>query len=533
MASSIKVSRRRRRVLRAASKCYPILSGLIWGGFWMPCILGLEDAGTDIALILAAFAFGTLFRKVPCSVITKFGAWACSCIVLVMNGALYPAAFFFGMMELPGRKGKYSGTFFTGLIVGALLGAVFDLSSLILRFAGALYLLFNHNRRLAVSRRQWIMAALGFLAVAAECWFFVYKTPDVQVRSGQGGNSGMAMVTRLSSFGLSELEKPKVLFISRNVSDPEFDFEYKLMADAFVASPGKIVREKYDVVIVEHLSSTMLSAPETLLEMLSDGGILVVPQRFCGKLPALQWRTLPADGADNRYAAAVIGSNTPLEITPESIDRNLCAKSVTDEDGTPAVLPGAVAGALTGFESKVVPLSELQTPRADLPRWMWCGVLLIIILEICLHNTKVADWFCTGVSALVFGALGNILSGVDYGFYGASWLIFLLIAGAFFIELPFKSVVLRCFSIMSIVLLLLWNHFDSWIFALAALLFSGLSFSGAKSRYREKIGRNVWFEFIYVLSFAAGFFVCGMVNEALAALLTALCTMKLWLQLWS
>ena len=499
----------------------------------MPSILGLEDAGTDIALILAAFAFGTLFRKVPCPVITKFGAWACSCIALILSGTLYPAAFFFGMMELPGKKGKYSGTFFTGFIVGALLGAVFDLSSLFLRLAGVLFLLFNHNRRLAVRRRQWIMAALGFLVVAAECWFFVYKTPETPVRSGQGGNSGMEMVTRLSSFGLSELEKPEVLFISRNVSDPEFDFEYKLMADAFVASPGKIVRGKYDVVIVEHLSSAMFASPETLLEMLSPGGILVVPQRFCYKLPALQWRTLPANDEDNRYAAAVTGSNTPLEITPDSIDRNLCRKAAADEEGTPAVLPGAVAGALTGFESRPVVLSGGQTPEANLPRWMWCGVLLIIILEICLHKTRVADWFCTGVCALVFGALSNILSVGDHSFYGASWLIFLLIAGAFFIELPFKSVVLRCFSIMSIVLLLLWEHFDSWIFALAALLFSGLSFSGAKSRYREKIGRNVWFEFIHVLSFAAGFFVCGMVNEALAALLIAICTIKLWLQIWS
>ena len=306
------------------------------------------------------------------------------------------------------------------------------------------------------------------------------------------------------------------------------------MSDSYVASPGKIVREKYDVVIVEHLSSAMFSTPETLTEMVSSGGILVVPRRFCHKLPSLYWRTLPGGGADNSYAAAVPGSDTPLEITPESIDRNLCTKIVTDDDEeTPAVLPGAVAGALTGFESTGVPVAELRTPEVSLTRWIWCGVLLIIVLEIFLHKTKVSDWFCTAISSFVFGALCNILSGADYNFYGARWLVFLLIAGAFFIELPFKSVVLRCFSIMSIILLLLWNHFAGWIPALAALLFAGLSFSGAKSRYREKIGRNAAFEFIYVLCFAAGFGVSGMLNDAVAALLIALCTIKLWLQLWS
>ena len=514
MASSTKISRLRRRILRAAAKCYPLLSGLIWGGFWMPSILGLEDAGIEIALVIAAFAFGTCFRKVPSSIVTKFGAWACSCIAFVMTGSLWPAAFFFGMLELPGKRGKYSGTFFTGFIVGALLGAVFDLSSLILRVSGLFYLFFNHNRRLAVFRRQWVMAALGFLLVATECWFFVYRTPDIPVRSRRGNNSGMAAVTRLSSFGLSEAVKPKVLFISRNVAAPEFDFEYKLMSDSYVASPGKIVRGKYDVVIVEHLSSAMYSAPEKLLETLTPGGILVVPQRFCQKLPALHWRTLPGGGGDNRYAAAVPGSDTPLEITPESIDRNLCTKFVTDDDEeTPAVLPGAVAGALTGFESTGVPVAELRTPEISLTRWIWCGVLLIIVLEIFLHKTKVSDWFCTAVSSFVFGALCNILNGVDYNFLCAGWLVFLLIAGAFFIELPFKSVVLRCFSIMSIILLLLWDHYGNWMLALAALLFAGLSFSGAKSRYREKIGRNAAFEFIYVLCFAAGFWVSGMVND--------------------
>ena len=268
-----------------------------------------------------------------------------------------------------------------------------------------------------------------------------------------------------------------------------------------------------------------------MISALTPGGVLVVPQRYCGNFPNLFWRTLPGGAGDNIYAAAVPDKKAPLLFTPASIDENLCRQLRADDENGSAFLAGAISGGLTGFESKDVQISALQRKRKDF-RLLWFGVLFIIVLEIALHKTGFSEYFCAFASALIFGLICGTLINFNYDFYGANSLLFLLIVPAVFAELPFKSAVLRTISIISVFLLLTAGRIPGWYLGLPALFFSGLTFAGVKSRYR---GNNTGSGFVIscLLGFAAGFFLCGILSNSVFSVLAAVCIIKLWLQLQS
>ena len=528
---AVKFSILRRRFLRTAIKCAPFVSGVLLGGFWLHCIAGLEDIYSGTALVIAAFAAGVIFRKLPGTVFGKLGIWYIACSSYLNFNMLWPAAFFTGSMEIPGRRGKYGGTFFAGFIAGAVLGSVFELATASLLLSGTFYFLFNRYRKRLKTSRQRGMAVVFNLLVAALFAMLIFEHPLIFKRSQKSGRSGMERLTRICSFGLSGRENSSVLLISRNVTPPELRSEYLLLSKADVVSPGKLLRSRYDVIIAEHFSSTMSVAGERLISALNPGGVLVVPQRYCGNFPNLFWRTLPGGAGENIYAAAVPDKKAPLLFTPESIDENLCRQLRADDENGSAFLAGAISGGLTGFESKDVQISALQRKRKDF-RLLWFGVLFIIVLEIALHKTGFSEYFCAFASALIFGLICGTLINFNYDFYGANSLLFLLIVPAVFAELPFKSAVLRTISIISVFLLLTAGRIPGWYLGLPALFFSGLTFAGVKSRYR---GNNTGsgFEIICLLGFAAGFFLCGILSNSVFSVLAAVCIIKLWLQLQS
>ncbi|MBE6362759.1 MAG: hypothetical protein E7054_03800 [Lentisphaerae bacterium] len=528
---AVKFSILRRRFLRTAIKCAPFVSGVLLGGFWLHCIAGLEDIYSGTALVIAAFAAGVIFRKLPGTVFGKLGIWYIACSSYLNFNLLWPAAFFTGSMEIPGRRGKYSGTFFAGFIAGAVLGSVFELATASLLLSGTFYFLFNRYRKRLRTSCQRVMAVVFNLFVAALFAMLIFEHPLIFKRSQENGKGGMERLTRICSFGLSSKEKPAVLLISRNVTPPELRPEYLLLSKADVISPGKLLHRKYDVIIAEHFSSAMSAAGERLTGALAPGGVLIVPQRYCRNFPNLHWRTLPGGAGGDIYAAAVPDKKAPLFFTPETIDENLYRQLRADDENGNAFLAGTIAGGLTGFESKDVQISALQRKRNDF-RLLWIGVLLLIVSEIALHRTRLSEYFCAATGALTFGLVCGTLINFNYDFYGANCVLFLLIAPALFAELPFKSAVLRMISIISVFLLLTAGRVPVWYLGVAALFFSGLTFAGVKSRYR---GNNTGsgFEIICLLGFSAGFFLCGILSNSVFSVLAAVCTIKLWLQLQS
>lgn len=532
MTVPVKISSLRRRFLKTAVKIYPPLAGLLWGGFWMPSILSLENVFQETALILAAFAFGLLFRHRPGTVFSKLLSWCCGCVAFLNYGLLYPAAFFYGMMDLPGRRGRYTGTFAVGFIIGALVGAVFELAPAALLLSGVLYFLFNRRRKIK-NLRQRLLACGLFGVIALECAWFIFGLLPVVAPDVPAEAAGMSRLTRICCFGLSKKTAPEVLFVSRLITEPETAFEYKLLSDAYLVSPGKPIDKKYDLVVIEHLSSAMFSAPGKLPAALKENGILVVPERFCHLLPELLWRTLPVGAGGERYVAAMPDSKLPLMISPTQLDENLSRYFASDEEGESGILPGAIAGVLTGFKSKPVYFTVPPVKKTALPDWLWAGVLFFVLIEICLHNTRVAEYFYSASSAFIFGVICGSLMNAGFDFYGGSWLCFLLASLALWLELPFKSSVLRIFSAISVITLLLYGWTQAHLAAHLALLFSGVTYAGVKSRYRGKSLNAGNFEMVCVLGFAAGFFICGMISEPRFALFAALCSLKLYLQLRS
>ncbi len=527
----------KRRILKTVSATAPLISGIIWGGFWVRAMGGIEDIHAGVAGILIAFAVGRLFSRLPGSSLGRLGFWYVACSCYLEHHLLLPVAFYFGLTETLRRRNR-AGRFVCGLISGVLLGWRFDFAAISLLAAGVV-LFFAANReerKKSTAGKFRIVTGWVFNCVAVALVMLLEFYPEPLNKFVKKKNEHhLAPVTLISSVGLSEKSAPQVLLISRR--QPVFDSVLEqILADRIhLLLPGKRTGRKYDVVIAEYLPAAM-RLPGRISDLLAPGGVLVMPVDLCYLLPELHWRTLPGRG-DGGFCAAAPDRKAPLIINGEVVEKNLRKIIRSDKIFSESPIPdGTISGAMVDFDS-VEPSFEDHPMRPDgNSRILWGAVLLLILLESFLHNRKIGEYMPPVISAVIFGLTAAVLTGSNEmcEIVDGEMVLFAAAVLPLWLRLPFKDRFLRVISVLSAVALGIWWFYPGTLLALPALILAVLIFSGCRSRFQsENAASAMWQDFFTLLALAGAFRFGGAMHNETMNLLLAILSLKLWLQLRS
>ena len=525
------------RILRGVAALAPLLSGVIWGVFWVSAAGGVDDIYLDGLWLLLAFAAGTLFNPFRSIAGGRIWCWFIACISCVNWHCLEPMAFYFGLSR--GRvKRRSSGNFIAGMAAGVLFGSCFPISQgVVLTLLGIFQLISScRERRMVFPRTVKIIAAVFNTAALVVSLFFagLIYTGKVDVQMESDGEISSA--TWVSAAGLSEKKVPAILMISKKYPAARSVIEAAVSEHVEVIHPGWRPERKYDVVIIVDGSAAMRAAPERILNMLSPDGVLVMPLELCSLLPDLPWRTLPGSGW-RTFVAAVPDKKAPLEISGEKIEKNLheIFRNSNSEYGK-NILDGAISGALIDFSPVSPVLPELPGRRDGSAEMLWGVAGILLLLEILLHNKSGREYAVSIISAAIYGLSCGIFSGNNeiYQSPDGGIVFYLLAVLPLWRKLPLNGVALRIISVLAGGALWLWYVVPGMYTALGALVLAGLNFSGCRSRFQTE--RRSYFEWQDALTFAAlagAFWLGGAMHNAVMMVLLVICTLKLWLQIKS
>ena len=520
----------KRQLFRGVSAVLPLVTGLLWGIFWVHCVAGMEDFYTGIAMVALAFAGGALFRRLPGILAGKLACWYIAGFAFINFDVLLPAAFFFGVCRRRNAVRSNGGRFFAGIIAGAFVGYCCEWALPALIINGMLYFLFYGHKRKNKRLFGRITAALFNVVIIAMVLLLVQKPDILRATSKTVAEYSMTPVTRLCSVGLSDSAEPEILMIAKRCPQLQMPFEFAVFENIKLLPPGKLIPQKYDIIVVEDVSAAIMSVPQNLTRALKRGGVLAVPQHLSRKFPELKWHTLPGS-SEAVFVAAIPDSTKALVVNGDVIEKNLLKMLEKSDAPENILLPGALSGVLIDFKSEIlVPDKIVTLPNSRY--WYWGVFALLILVELLLGNSKIRDLYCSGVGAMIFALIcgvlfgGNEISTVIDG----DWLLVILAVGAFFIELPFKLNVLRVFSLLSMLMLWVWWWCPNFYSAVLAMFFAAASFSGSKHYFANKQIKCEIREAFIAACFAGGFMLCGYIHDMILSTLAAICAVKVWMQ---
>ena len=526
------------RILKTVSLVAPLISGIIWGGFWVRAIGGIEDIYSGVAGILLAFAAGRIFSRLPGNAAGRLGFWYVASGCYLANHWLLPVAFYFGLSETLLRRRNRAGRFVCGFVSGILLGWRFDFSVISLLLSGISLLFYanrEHRKKSVAGKFRLIVSGIFNCAAIAAALLLVFAPERVYSIQKKQNEPALTPATLITSIGLSEKSAPDVLLISRKTPRFESAFEQILASRIRVLLPGISGNKKYDVVIVEHLPALM-RMPERILDLLAPGGILVMPLTWCSLLPDLHWQTLPGDRGI--FCAAIPDKTASPEITGEVVEKNLL-KIISEikEYSTSSIPWGAISGAMVDFKSTEPVLEPLTViPQDDSSRILWSGVILLILLESFLHSRKIGEFIPPVIAAALFALSVALLIGnneISSSIHGET-VLFGIAVLPLWIRIPFKERILRGISILAAAALGLWILYPGFFTALPAMMLAALNFSGCRSRFQsDKAALADWQDFLTLLMLSGAFWFGGTIKYDAVSVILAICSLKLWLQLRS
>ena len=528
----------KRRILKTVSLIAPLVSGIIWGGFWVRAIGSIEDIYSGVLGILLAFAVGRAFSRLPGSAVGRLGFWYVASCSYLENHWLLPVAFYFGLSETLLRRRNWAGRFVCGLVSGILLGWRFDFSAISLLLSGVSLLFYanrEHRKKFVAGKFRLIASWIFNCAAVVAALIMVFYPERVYSIQKKQNESALTPATWITSIGLSGKSAPEILLVSRKTPCVESAFEQLLASRIHVLLPGISGNKKYDVVIIEHLPALM-RMPERILNLLAPGGVLVMPVEWCSLLPNLHWQTLPGDGGI--FCAAIPDKTAPLEISGEVVEKNLM-KIISEikEYSTSPIPLGAISGAMVDFKS-TEPVLEPGTAivQDGSSRILWGGVILLILLESFWHSRKIGEFIPPVIAAALFALSVALLIGNNEisGTLHGETVLFGIAVLPLWIRIPFKERILRGISILASAALGVWIFYPGFFTALPALVLAALNFSGCRSRFQsDKALLSDWQDFCVLLMLAGAFWFGGTIKYDAVSVILAICSLKLWLQLRS
>ena len=537
MSGAMKLSGFKRRIFRGVSALAPLLSGGIWGAFWVSAAGGVDDIYPDSLRLLLAFAAGTLFRSFRNISSGKMWCWFIACISCVNWHCLEPMAFYFGLSRGVVKR-RSSGNFIAGMAAGVLFGSCFPVSlGVMLTLTGISQLISScREHRVVWSRQVKIIATVFNTAALVVSLFFagLIYTGKVEVKMESDGEISPA--TWVSAAGLSEKKIPDILMISKKYPAAGSVIEAAAAEHVEVIHPGWMPKRKYDIVIIVDGSASMRAAPGRILNMLSADGVLVMPLELCALLPELPWRTMPG-GGQRRFAAAVPDKKAPLEISGDKIEKNLHEIfRNSNSEYSKNILNGAISGVLIDFVSTAPLLPELPGRSDGSTEMLWGVAGILLLLEIFLHNRSGREYIVSIISAAIYGLSCGILAGNNeiYQSTGGGIVFYLLAVLPLWCKLPLNGIALRIISVLAGGALWGWYLMPCTYSALAALVLAGLNFSGSRSRFQTVRRSSLeWQDALTFAALAGAFWLGGTMHNAVMMVLLVICTLKFWLQIKS
>ena len=537
MSGAMKLSGFKCRVLRGVAALAPLCSGVIWGAFWVSAAGGVDDIYFDGLWLLLAFAAGTLFNPFRNIASGKIWCWFISGISCVNWHCLVPMAFYFGVSRGQVKR-RRSGNFIAGMAAGVLLGSCLPVSlGVILTLIGISQLISScRERRMFFPRTIKIVATVFNCAALVASLLFTGLIYTGKLDPEMESSGEISPATWVSAAGLSEKKVPSILMISKKYPSAKSVIEAAATEHVDVIHPGWRPERKYDVVVVVDGSAAMRAAPARILNMLSPGGILIMPLELCALMPDLPWRTMPG-GGKRMFAAAAPDKKVPLEISGEKIEKNLFElfRSSNSEYGK-NILNGAISGALIDFSPVAPVLPELPGRSDGSKEILWGIAGILLLLEILLHNKSGREYAVSIISAAIYGLSCGILAGNNeiYQSQDGGIVFYLLAVLPLWRKLPLNGISLRIISVLAGGALWLWYLMPCIYTALSALVLAGLNFAGCRSRFQAE--RRSYFEWQDALTFAAlagAFWLGGAMHNAVMMVLLVICTLKIWLQIKS
>lgn len=503
---------------------------MLWGGFWLNGIAGMEHFASGFALLALAFAAGTLFYRLRGIGVGKLAFWGVAFYLYVNFNLLFPAAFYFGMTGIDRKRDRYGIFFASGFLSGGLLGSCFGFPMLMLLLLSVAQFMVNtgvFHRKLPENKWQKLLAkfvnAAAFLGIICVC----VLSFDRDYRNKQSA-SGASDITLLCALGLSERPKPEMLTVSRSTVMRMSAWKELISLHCDRISPVKRVDKKYDVIVVEDIPADAFNSPRRYIASLADGGILVLPVEMCRKIPELQWQTIPSS-LDSGAVYAAARKHGKLNFSGDLIEKNILR--IFTEIPAEQLLPGAISGALVGFEPKI-PAVSAMLPHEELCYILYGAALILILAEILCHKSALREYISTSQSAFAFALVAGILlsensvsASVEYG-----WLLALLSGAVMFVQFSARPRALRGMLILAVAVSWSWYFFPGTAWAIAALLSSGMVLAFRQRHWlREHPGRKLdWQTILTALALAGGVFLGSSMPEAVKETLTVASIIYLW-----
>ena len=528
----------KRRYLRGVLAVMPLLSGVIWGGFWVNAAGSIDDFHVDGVRLLLCFAFGVWLNSLPAVSFGKLGCWFIAGVCMLKWNCILPMAFVFGLSSGFLRR-RGAGNFICGMIAGSFIGSSFRIPrELILMLIGIVQMIPCRRERRRPYPRKTIASAHIFngAAMAVSLFFAWFIHSGLMEQKIDSSSIKIPPVTWVSAAGLSQKNIPSVLLISRNHPGFNTPVELILSGHVNVMLPGRLPKRRYDVIVIGDCSAAMRAAPGQIIEALAPGGVLVAAQKYCQLFPQLPWRTLPGN-SEVQFAAAVPDSNQPLEISGEEIEKNLRnAVGEIRPEYSETILPGAISGALVDFKSVEVELPEVLPRQFDGRKFIWGIAGLLILLEILMHNSSRREYLCLVISAVIYGLSCGILA-VSNGLceiVDGSVLRYGIAVLPLWIRIPFKERALRWISILAVIALAVWYFYHDIWFAIPALLLASLTFAGCRSRFHVKTNSIFnWQDGVCFAALAGAFWLGGIMDAPVLIVIMVIGLLKFWLQIRS
>lgn len=523
--------RLKQRISLLIAAVFPIFSGMLWGGFWLNGISGMENFSSGFAALALAFAAGTLFSRLRGIGVGKLAVWGIAFYLYLNFNLLFPAAFYFGMTGIDRKRDRYGVFFASGFISGGLLGSFFGFPMLMLILLSAAQFPVNTgvlHRRLP-ENKFWrrvakVINAAAFIGVICASTLSF----DRDIRNLKN-SSGASDITLLCALGMSNKADATMLMVSRSPVQKRSPWLELVSSRVNRISPVKRITGMYDVIFVEDIPADAFNTPRHYLASLAKDGILVLPVEMCRKIPELQWLTIPSSLETTAvYAAAK--KQGKISLSGDMIEQNIL--QILENEGTDdLLLRGALSGSLAAFEPQI-PETVSVLPRGDF-RYFLLGVVVVLILaELLCHKLAFRDNICVAQCAFAFALISGVLlsenhisGSVEYG-----WLLSLLAGTVIFVQFSARERALRGMIFIALAAAWIWYFFPGIASAIPALLSAGMVLAFRQRFFwREHPRTGVdWQTILTVLALSCGVFLGSSMPDAVKEILAAANVIYLW-----